>query len=87
MFPVLYTIVQAQSHVWLFGDPVNSSPPGSSIHGISQARILDQVTVSFSRGSSQPRDQTCVSWIAGWLFTAKPLGTPQFLMSRSIIKN
>ena len=38
-------------------------PPGSSVHGISQVRILDWVAVSFSRGSSQPRDQTGVSYI------------------------
>ena len=37
-------------------DPMNYSPPSSSIHGISQARILEWVAISFSRGSSQPRD-------------------------------
>ena len=37
------------------------SLPGSSVHGISQARILKWVAISFSRGSSQPRDQTCAS--------------------------
>ena len=37
------------------------SPPGSSVHGISQARILEWVAISSSRGSSRPRDQTCVS--------------------------
>jgi len=36
------------------------SPSGSSVHGISQARILEWVAISFSKGSSQPRDQTCV---------------------------
>jgi len=34
------------------------SPPGSCVHGILQARALEWVTISFSRGSSQPRDQT-----------------------------
>ena len=43
--------------------------PGSSIQGIFQARILEWVTISFSRGSSQPRDQTQVSHVAGRLFT------------------
>ena len=38
--------------------PVDCSPPSSSIHGILQARILEWVAISFSRGSSQPRDQT-----------------------------
>ena len=42
-------------------DPMNCSPPGSSVHGILQARILEWVAISFSRGSSQPRDWTHVS--------------------------
>ena len=45
--------------------PVDCSPPSSSVHGILQARILEWVAISFSRGSSQPRDQTQVSCIAG----------------------
>ena len=59
-----------------FCDPVDCSPPGSSVHGISQARILEWVAISFSRGSSQPRDQTQVSCIAGRFFTTEPLGKP-----------
>ena len=43
------------------------SPPGSSVHGIFQARILEWVAVSFSRGASQPRDRSLVSYIAGSL--------------------
>ena len=43
--------------VQLFETPMDSSPPGSSVHGILEARILEQVAISFSRGSSQPRDQ------------------------------
>ena len=39
-------------------DPMDCSPPGSSVHGISQARVLEWIAVSFSRGSSQPRDWT-----------------------------
>ena len=49
-------------------DPMGCSPPGSSVQGISQARILEWVAISYSRGSSRPRDQThffCVSWPAG----------------------
>ena len=42
-------------------DPMDSSPPGSSVHGIFQARILERVAISFSRGTSLPRDQTWVS--------------------------
>ena len=39
-------------------DPIDCSPPDSSVHGILQARILEWVAIPFSRGSSQPRDQT-----------------------------
>ena len=39
-------------------DPMDCSPPGSSVHGIFQARILEWVAISYSRGYSQPRDQT-----------------------------
>ena len=49
-------------------DPVDCSLPGSSLHGILQARILEWVAISFSRGSSQPRDGTRVSFIAGRRF-------------------
>ena len=50
-------------------DPMDSSPPGSSVHGILYARILEWVAISFSRGSSWPRDWTRVSCIAGRCFT------------------
>ena len=45
-------------------DPVDCSPPGSSVHGIFQTRILEWVAISFFRGFSQSRDQTCVSWVS-----------------------
>ena len=50
-------------------NPVDCSPPGSSVHGILQARILEWVAISFSRGFSLPRDGTRVSCIAGRRFT------------------
>ena len=50
-------------------DPVDCRPPGSSVHGILQARILECVANPFSRGSSWPRDQAWVSCIAGRFFT------------------
>ena len=50
------------------GDPMNCSPPGSSLRGILQARVLEWVAISFSRRSSQPRDRTQVSRIAGRRF-------------------
>ena len=43
---------------------MNWSPLGSSVHGISQARILEWVAVSFSRGSSWPRNWSCISWVS-----------------------
>ena len=51
-------------------DPKDCSLPGSSIYGIFQARILEWVAISFSRGSSQPRDWTRVSRIVGRRFAA-----------------
>ena len=50
-------------------DPMDYSPPGSYVHGILQARILEWVFIAFSRGSSWPRDWTYVSCIAGSFFT------------------
>ena len=50
-------------------DPIDRSLPGSSIHGIFQARVLEWVAISFSREYSQPRDQTWVSCIVGRRFT------------------
>ena len=49
-------------------NPIDCSLPGFSIHGISQARILKWVTISFSKGSSRSRDQTCVSSIGRQVF-------------------
>ena len=52
-----------------FVTPLTVAPPGSSVHGILQARILEWVAIPSSRGSSQPRDWTLVSHIAGRFFT------------------
>ena len=52
-------------------DPVDCRPPGSSVHGFLQARILEWVDIPFSRGSSQPRDWTQVSCIAGGFLTIR----------------
>ena len=60
--------VKSLSHVWLC-DPMDCSLPGSSIQGIFQARILEWVAISLSRGSSWPRDRTQVSRIVGRRFT------------------
>ena len=50
-------------------DPMDSSPPGPSVQGILQARILEWVAIPDSRGSSQPRDQTQVSRVVDRFFT------------------
>ena len=64
-------------------DPVDCSPPGSSIHRILQARVLEWVASSFSRGSSQPRDQTQVSRIAGRHFKLWATRGARFLIRTS----
>ena len=52
-----------------FCDPMDYSPPGSFVHGIPQARILEWGAIPFSRVSSRPRDQAWVSCTAGRFFT------------------
>ena len=62
----IYCCLVSKSCLTLF-DPMDCSPPGSSTHSISQTRILEQVAISFSRGSSQCRDQTHVSCFGRWM--------------------
>ena len=72
----VYMCVWMLSYVWLC-DPMVCNLPGSSVHGILQASILEQVTISISRVSSQSRDQThisCTSCIGRLNFTTEPLG-------------
>jgi len=64
------SVAQACPTLW---DPMDYSLPGSSVHGILQVRILEWVAISLSRGSSQPRDQTCVSCTAGGFFTCRAI--------------
>ena len=62
-----------------FNYPIDCSPPGSSVHGISQARTLEWVAISSSRDSSQLRNWpqvSCISCIAGGFFTTEPTGKP-----------
>ena len=63
----------AKSFLTLF-NLMNCSPPGFSVDGILLARILEWVAISYSRGSSPPRDRTWVSCIAGKFFTSEPPG-------------
>ena len=63
-------------------NPVDCSLPGSSVHGILQARILEWVAISFSRGSSRPRDGTQVSRIGGRCFNLWATGEAQDLVRK-----
>ena len=58
-------------------DPMDCSLPGSSVNGILQARILEWVAISFSKGSSQPRNWTQVPHIAGRFFTDRAMREAQ----------
>ena len=62
-------------------DSMDCSPPGSSIHRVLQARILEQVPIAFSSGPSQLRDQTRVICVAGRLFTIWAPGSPKHRLS------
>ena len=66
-------------------DPMDCSPLGSSVHGISQARILEWVAIPFSRESSQPRDQIHISYIAGGFFTAECRVSTQYMGAENVI--
>ena len=88
------------AHVWAqlcttLCDPIDCSLPGSSVHGIFQTRILKWVAISYSRGSLQSRDRTCIScifcigrWIlhhcATWEdpFLSQLMATPFFWLPR-----
>ena len=59
-----FSLVQLLSRVRLFINPMDYSPPGSPVHGISQARILEWLAISSSRGYSRPRDQTRISCVS-----------------------
>ena len=60
----MWSVAQACLTLW---DPTDCSLPGSSVSGILQARILELVAISYSRGSSQPKDQTHISCIGRWV--------------------
>ena len=91
----VHGILQARIQEWVTipcstgsSQPRDCSLPGPSVHGILQARILEWVAVPSSRGSSQPKDQThvsCVSCLAGRLFTTEPPGNPLFIIQFSSV--
>ena len=64
-----WTLCVSRSVVSNSCNSMDCSPPGSSVHGIFQARILEWVAISFSRRSSPPKDWTQFSCFAGWFFT------------------
>ena len=77
----------SSSHVWMWEvlvtqscltlcDPVDYSPPGSFVHGILLARVLEWVAIPFSRGSSWPSNRSWVSCITGRFFTIWAIGKP-----------
>ena len=67
------------SQVQLFREPMECRPPGASVHGISQARTLEWVANSSSRGPSQSRDQARISCVAGGFLTTESSGKPLFV--------
>ena len=72
-------VVKLLSHVQPFNYPL-CNLPGSSVHGIFQARILEWVAISFSRGSSQHRNRTQTSCIADRFFNLQCcLGSPEYI--------
>ena len=75
-FPIMYHCLSRKLHWWFSRyvisdscDPMDCSLLGSSVRGIFQARVLEWIAISFSRGSSRPRNRTRVSRIAGRRFT------------------
>ena len=72
-------------------DPVDYSPPGPSVHGIIQGRLLVWIAISLPRGSSWPRDQTCISCSGscgtGRFFIAEPLGKPLSIIHYNYLRN
>ena len=82
-FILLLCVLVAQSCLTLC-NPMACSPPGFSVHGILQARILEWIAIPFSRGTSQPRDWTLVSCITGRFVTIWPTGKSYFIFSISL---
>ena len=70
-------------------DPMDCSPPGSSVYGILQERIVEGITISFSWGSSRPRDWTCISCVSPALqadcWPSEPSGKPKVHMLKAIV--
>ena len=72
---LFYTCAQSESHPALC-NPMDCSLPGSSVHGIFQAKILQWVATSYFWGSSQPRDHPCLLRLLHWQVDSLPLAPP-----------
>ena len=70
------THAQSLSHVYLFCDPMDCSPPGSSVHGISQARILDGLPLASPGDLPNPGIESASPALADRFFTTEPPGKP-----------
>ena len=93
---LLHSYPSAHAHLLLFSLSVMSdsfatpccNPPGSSVRGILQARVLEWVAISYSRGSSRPRDRAAhVSYSAGGLFTSEPPGKPSSSLIQIVVSS
>ena len=80
-----YILLSCFSHVQLFVTPW-TSPPSSSVQGILQEGLLDWVAMPFSRGSSQPKDQTQVSCLLCWQACSLPLVAPGKVTQRKYVE-
>ena len=72
LFCVLFCLVSKLCLILC--DSMDSNLPGSSVHGIFQAKLLEWVAIFFPRGSFWSRDQTCISCIGKQIFTVEPPG-------------
>ena len=79
-------VVLLLSQVWFFNDHLDCGPQGSSVHGISQARMLDCGAFFFFRGCSQPRIEPTSPALAAGFFTTKPPGKPDLVLKLVISK-
>ena len=84
-YAVLCSVAGSPLTLW---DPSGCSPPGSSVHGIFHARTLEWDATPFCRGSPQFKDWShisCVSYVAGILFTNEPPGKPLQTHSKLLV--
>ena len=79
LYCVCVCVLVAQSRLTLC-DPMDCSSPDFSVHGILQTSVLEWIAIPFSRGTSQPRDWTLVSCVAGTLFTVWATGKSLMLL-------